>query len=155
MSKTLIETYRGWEIYFDTNSEDFYTTSNEYDKDAKKRSYASTKKFIDDYIKENNEFKPIKVQSMETSYKSSSVITLIGIRKDGAFIFQDEKGNKKQLSSYDESDFFLVNQNNEGYFNEIEKLENEIKSLREKIKEAESKIVKVDVKQIRRNLLGQ
>jgi hypothetical protein len=39
------------EIYFDTDSEEFYTLSNQYDKENTKKSFASTKKYIDDLHK--------------------------------------------------------------------------------------------------------
>jgi hypothetical protein len=56
------------EIYFDTDSEEFYTLSNQYDKENTKKSFASTKKNIDDYIKENSSFKPVMVQKFETNF---------------------------------------------------------------------------------------
>ena len=77
--RTLITEYRGWEIFFDTDKEEFYTVSNEYDKDNTKKYFASTKKFIDDYIKENNEFKPILVQKQQSMYSDGEIIKLIGI----------------------------------------------------------------------------
>jgi hypothetical protein len=80
--RVLIENYRGWELMFDTSSEDFYIMSNDYDTQQTKKSYASAKKYIDDYIKENQNFKPIKVQKMSSIYNSAEVITLIGLRKD-------------------------------------------------------------------------
>ena len=41
---------------FDTEKEDFFTVSNEYDTQQTKKSYASAKKYIDDYLKENQNF---------------------------------------------------------------------------------------------------
>ena len=152
--KILIETYRGWDIYFNTQEEEFYTQSNEYDKEQVKKSYSSTKKFIDDFIKENNEFKPIRVQKMPSYYSNDEKITLIGLRKDGAFVYQDEDGNKKQLSSYNECDYFLVDPRNECVFKEIEMLNSQKREIDEKVKLLGKSIIKVDVKQIRKNLLG-
>ena len=117
--RVLIENYRGWEIYFDTDKEEFQTVSNEYDKQETKRSYASSKKYIDDYIKSNNVFKPIKVQKMPTMFSEGKVITLIGIRKDKAFMYEDEEGRKQQLSSYDERDYFIVDSRNDVHFKRI------------------------------------
>jgi hypothetical protein len=153
--RVLIEDYKGWGIYFDTEKEDFYTISNQYDKEQTKRSYSSTKKFIDDYIKENNEFKPIKVQKMPSMYSDGEIITLIGIRKDKSFMYQDKDGNKKQLSRYNESDYFLVDAKNEKYFNRIEELSIERSKLDNELKEIEKSIIKLDVKQIRKNLFGE
>ncbi len=153
--RVLIENYRAWEIYFDTDKEEFYTVSNEYDTQQTKKSYASAKKYIDDYLKENQNFKPIKVQKLSSIYSSGEVITLIGLRKDGAFMYEDAKGNKQQLSKYNESDYFLVNSENDPIFKELELLYKEEKELAAKIKYASSKVIKLDVKQIKRNLLGE
>lgn len=153
--RVLIENYRAWEIYFDTDKEEFYTVSNEYDTQQTKKSYASAKKYIDDYLKENQNFKPIKVQKMSSIYSVGEVITLIGLRKDGAFMYEDGKGNKQQLSKYNESDYFLVNSENDPIFQELELLYKEEKELAAKIKYASSKVIKIDVKQIKRNLLGE
>jgi hypothetical protein len=153
--RVLIENYRSWEIYFDTDKEEFYTVSSEYDTQQTKKSYASAKKYIDDYLKENQNFKPIKVQKMISINSSSEVITLIGLRKDGAFMYEDAKGNKQQLTKYNEPDFFMVNSLNDGIFKELELLHKERNAIDDKIKYASSKVIKVDVKQIRKNILGE
>jgi hypothetical protein len=153
--RVLIENYRSWEIYFDTDNEEFHTVSNEYDTQQTKKSYASAKKYIDDYLKENQNFKPIKVQKMSSIYSSAEFITLIGLRKDGAFMYEDSKGNKQQLSKYNETDFFLVNSDNDVIFKELDLLYKERNAIDDKIKYASSKVIKVDVKQIRKNLIGE
>jgi hypothetical protein len=151
--RVLIEEYRGWEIYFDTDKEDFYTVSNQYDTDKSKKTYASSKKYIDDYIKANSEFKPINVQRMPNEYSAGKTITLIGVRKDKAFMYEDEKGNKQQLSHHDEKDFFLVDPKNEPHFYQILTLKSKIELLRAEIKEVEKLVVKVTVKDIREKLI--
>lgn len=153
--RVLIENYRGWEVKFDTDNENFYTVSNEYDTQQTKKSYASAKKYIDDYIKENQNFKPIRVQKMSSMYNKAEEITLIGLRKDGAFMYEDAKGNKQQLSKYDEEIFFLINPENDNIFKELDLLYRESKEITEKIKYATEKVIKVNVKQIRKNLLGE
>ena len=153
--RVLIENYRGWEIYFDTEKEEFYTVSNEYDKQETKRSYASSKKYIDDYIKSNNVFKPIKVQKMPTMFSEGKAITLIGIRKDKAFMYEDEEGRKQQLSSYDERDYFIVDSRNDVHFKRIAELAIERKRIDDEVKEIEKSVIKVDVKQIRQNFLNE
>lgn len=153
--RVLIENYRGWEIHFDTDKEEFYTISNEYDTDKTKKSYAASKKFIDDYIKENSEFKPIKVEKHPSHYNNREVITLIGIRKDGAFMYEDKNSKKGQLSTHNEKDYFLQNHLNEPIFEAIEALNIKINELRQQVKEQEKLLIKVDVKQFRKNLLGE
>jgi hypothetical protein len=120
--KVLIENYRGWEIYFNTDEEDFYTTSNDFDRQQSKRSYAATKKFIDDFIKENTEFRPFKIECMPSSYKNRDVKTIVGIRKDGAFVYSDKDGSKKQFSAYNEKEYFLVDPENDPIFKQIEEV---------------------------------
>lgn len=154
--RVLIENYRGWEIYFNTDSEDFYTMSNEFDKQHTKKSYSSAKKYIDEFIKENNTFKPIKIQRFD--YMSSNpkqYLTLIGIRKDKAFMFEDESGDKKQLSRYDEKEYFVVDQVNEPIFEEIKKLQVQRDEIDEKFKELRSSIKRVTIEEIRKNILGE
>ena len=153
--RILIENYRGWEIYFDTDKEEFYTVSNEYDKQETKRSYASSKKYIDDYIKSNNVFKPIKVQKMPTMFSEGKVITLIGIRKDKAFMYEDEEGRKQQLSSYDERDYFIVDSRNDVHFKRIAELAIERKRIDDEVNQIEKSVIKVDVKQIRQNFFNE
>ena len=153
--RVLIENYRGWEIYFDTDKEEFCTVSNEYDKQETKRSYASSKKYIDDYIKSNNVFKPIKVQKMPTMFSEGKVITLIGIRKDKAFMYEDEEGRKQQLSSYDERDYFIVDSRNDVHFKRIAELAIERKRIDDEVNQIEKSVIKVDVKQIRQNFFNE
>lgn len=150
--RTLIENYRGFEIYFNTDKEEFYTISNEHDTEKTKKSYASTKKFIDDFLKKNINFKPINVMKEKSLYSDSKIITLIGIRKDGAFTYEDKEGNKQQLSKYDEKDYFAINSLNDKYFEELDILYKQQKDLSEKIKETNSKIIKFNVEQIRQSL---
>ena len=66
-----IETYRNFEIFFDIESESFYTVSNEYDLEEKK-PVCSLQKWIDDYIKENENFTSFWYieQDMDMCYRS-------------------------------------------------------------------------------------
>ncbi len=153
--RTLITEYRGWEIFFDTDKEEFYTVSNEYDKDNTKKTFASTKKFVDDYIKENNSFKPILVQKEPSMFNNGEIIKLIGIRKDGDFMYEDKDGKKQRLSSYNEKDYFLINPENDETFKKIAELEKKRDEIGSEIKELKKTIIKVDVKQVKKNLLGE
>jgi len=151
--RTLITEYRGWEIFFDTDKEEFYNISNQYDKDNVKKSFASAKKFIDDYIKENNQFKPILVQKEPSMFNDGGIIKLIGIRKDGDFMYEDKDGKKQRLSSYNEKDYFLINPENDIPFKKIAELEKSRDEIGSEIKEIKKTIIKVDVKQIKKNFL--
>jgi len=118
MSKILIENYRGWEIYFDNDKENFYTSSDDYDREKTKTSYAATKKWIDDFIKENLVFEPIIIEKRD--YRGLEQIKLIGIRKDRRFIYEGKDGKKEQLSEYYEKDYYLPDKSNDDIFKKID-----------------------------------
>lgn len=130
--KALIETYRGWEISFDTEKESFYCHSEQYDTEKTKQSYASVKKFIDDFIKENETFKPIVVETLPESYNRFEIIKLIGIRRDGRFIYEGNNGEKVQLSDYQEKDYIIRDPNNDKYRKEADEIQKQIDALRDK-----------------------
>ena len=60
MSKILIENYRGFDIEFDTQYEKFQCVCTEEDS-KESSSFAAIKKFIDEYKKQNADFKPFWV----------------------------------------------------------------------------------------------
>jgi len=146
--RVLIENYRGWEIYFDSESEDFYTVSNQFDRQSTKKSFASTKKHIDDFIKDNSDFKPFYVENENGTKK----LRIVGVRKDGRFYSEDENGKKEQISQYSESDLFLVNEDNVPVFKELSQLKKQEEEIRLKIKETSKKLIKIDLKEVRENL---
>ena len=110
-----IENYRGWDISFDTERETFYAKSVEYDRGETKRSFASAKQFVDDFIKENLQFKPVWVEKVPSQYNNQNKIKLIGIRKDKRFVYEDADGKKNQLSEYSEKDYILCNEENKTF----------------------------------------
>ncbi len=146
---TKIEDYRGWEISFNTEKETFYTVSDSYDKQQEKRSYASIKKYIDEFIKDNNEFKPFWIEKAD--YRGIFKVKVIGIRKDNRFIYEDKKGEKQQLSEYNEKDWYLVNENNVPIYDSIKIVKDKITALYDEKKELESKVIKVLVRDIKQD----
>ncbi len=130
--KTEVDNYRGWEIFFDTDTEKFTAYSNSHDTEIEKGSYSSIKKGIDEFIKENETFKtfyaePTPGQLMYNGKK----IKVIGIRKDGIFIYEDVNGKKRQLSKYDESRFMLINPENEAVLKKYNEMKTEADLLRD------------------------
>lgn len=113
----LIENYRGFDIFFDSNDEIFACKIDNV-KWGKKQSFASAKKFIDDYIKDNIVFEPFEAQHKE----NGNVIKVIGIRKDGRFIY-DKNGSKEQLSDYDLKYYLVYNAANDVLFAEAASLD--------------------------------
>jgi hypothetical protein len=150
--KVEIEEYRGWTISFDTEQETFYCHSEQWDRDENRKSFAATKKWIDDFIKENQTFKPVWVEKKPNSYGSYSRVKLIGIRKDGRFVYEDEKGDKKQLSEYDEKYYILYDERNDKIKEEAEKIASEIKLLRKKEEEILSSIVGISLSEYKKQL---
>ena len=150
--KVEIENYRGWQISFDTEKETFYCHSEQWDRDENKKSYASTKKWIDDFIKENETFKPVWIETKPTSYNSEKRIKLIGLRKDGKFIYEDEKGEKKQLSQYEEKNYILYNPENDKYREEAKKIDAEMEQLRLKRNAILDKVVCIDMEAYKKQI---
>lgn len=142
MSKILIENYKGWEIYFDNAKENFYTSSDEYDRMNTKTSYAATKKWIDDFIKENLVFEPVMVETEGSIYNDSKKIKIIGIRKDLRFIYEGKDGKPQQMSEYDEKDYYLTLDENNPIYEQIQKLDAERERLFEQISNLRKHIVK-------------
>jgi hypothetical protein len=84
---------------------------------------------IDDFIKDNETFKPIWVESKPNAYGEKR-IKIIGIRKDGRFVYEDAKGEKKQLSDYNEKDYILYDEENQKHKIEAAKIDERIEALR-------------------------
>lgn len=103
---TEVDNYRGFEIRFDTDKETFNCDID--DERSVKKSYGAIKTFIDEYIKENNTFKPFKVIKSPVESYGGSDGTIIGVRKDGRFIIELPSGKKDQVSDYDLSKYWVV-----------------------------------------------
>lgn len=153
--KAEIEIYRGWTISFDTEKETFYCHSEQYDKDENKKSYPATKKWIDDFIKENETFKPVWIETKPNSYSTKQKVKLIGLRKDGRFVYEDEKGEKQQLSEYNEGDYILYDEKNEKYKTEAARIYNQIDELTSERKSILAKITGIDLVDYKKQLLAE
>ena len=152
--KVEIEIYRGWSISFDTEKETFYCHSEQWDKDENKKSFASTRKWIDDFIKENEVFKPIWVETKPKAYGEKK-IKLIGIRKDGRFIYEDAKGEKKQISDYNEKDYILYDEENEKHKIEATKIDEQVEALRLQKNAILEKVKGIELVDYKKQILGQ
>lgn len=114
-----IENYRGYEIRFNTNRETFVCDID--DERSVKKSFGALKKFIDRFIKDNDVFNKFKIiASPNPRFNKRRVVTVIGQRKDGRFIGQDEKGDKFQISDYDLKQYCLYEESLNPYFEELE-----------------------------------
>ncbi len=148
-----IDQYRGWSISFDTEKETFYCHSDQWDKDMNKNSFSSVKKWIDDFIKDNEVFKPVWIVAIPTSYFfSKGKVKLIGIRKDGRFIYENDKGEKKQLSEYKEKDFILYDEANEKYTINANEIQRQIESLELQKKEVLKNVTGVSLVEYKKQI---
>ena len=139
MSKILIETYRGFDIEFDTNCEKFQCICTE--ENAKEStSFTAVKKFVDDYKKTNQDFKPFWVEPTPESYKRGK-LKVIGVRKDGRFVAEDSKGNKGKISDYDLNDYMLLKSENEMTMNKLSELKTKEEQQRVENNEARKLII--------------
>lgn len=122
--KTIIENYRGFEIYFDTDYEVFQCICTEED-NKESKSFSAVKKFIDDYKKDNHGFSPFLVDpnpDRNYSFSEKKQIRIIGVRKDGRFVAKKEDGSKIQVSDYDLNDYIIYKAENEPFFEELNDL---------------------------------
>jgi hypothetical protein len=142
--KVEIEKYRGWQISFDIDKETFYAQSDDHDRGETKKSFAAAKTYIDEFIKENNTFKPVWIEKKPNSFYGggrNNKIKLIGIRKDKRFVFENEKGEKEQLSEYNEKDYIIVNPENEKYYKQLADCDDKMEAIREEKNAIEKKII--------------
>jgi hypothetical protein len=156
-----IISYRNIDVFFNNETEKFYS---EYTPEKDKLHIV--KKNIDEYIKENYNFKPFKVIDIDNylsdlTYHKGKVTQITGVRKDGGF--QTSGG---MISSVDIDRGYIkyhiikedkLNEVNE-YINinkiEINKLKNEIKLLEENNKIKLKEMCVEDLKIYRDKLIG-
>lgn len=138
--KVTIETYRGFEIYFDTNTEKFQCEVGD-EKSKESASYPAVKKYIDDYLKDNSNFKPFWIVGNPTSYRNKEHLKVIGVRKDGRYIAEGELGIKRQISDFSLSDYILKYPENDNAFKQLEELLKEEERLRGEIMQRRKDII--------------
>jgi hypothetical protein len=145
--KALIENYRGFEIFFDTEKERF--TYSLDDKWHGKQSYPAVRKAIDDYRKENSGFKPFKIKKIE-----GKEYDVVGIRKDGAYVVE-RNGIREQLSKYDEGEFYVYLPEDESIYANYAMLGAEIDTLRKKRDLLKNDIQGEQLKHYKRKFLSE
>lgn len=121
MSKILIENYQGIDIEFDNAYEKFKCIiTDELVKES--ISFSSVKKFIDDYIKTNQIFKPFWIDTIPDKYRTAT-LQIIGIRKDGRFIAKHIDGKQIQIPEYDLQYYMLQKEENKNALQILKELE--------------------------------
>ena len=130
----LIQNYRGVDILFDADNERFSYTFD-IGNWSQKQSFASCKKSIDDYIKNNSNFEPFIVRNL----KSGKTLKITGIRKDNSFVY-DLNNTKEKISEYSESDYIEYDESHEKQYVQIAVLELEIDKLEKDISDVRNTI---------------
>ena len=94
MQKKEITTYRGFEITLDFETGKFSAWSDGYDTEFARGSFNAVKKGVDEYIKENEEFRPFKIQRVfswngDKVSVLGKILTITGIRRDGTLVTEN------------------------------------------------------------------
>jgi len=151
--KVLIEKYRGVEIHFDTDGEIFLTEIKDVGKESK--SFTATKKWIDEYLKNNATFEPFYIIADPNGYnRGEKKKKIVGIRKDGRFVYE-EKGEKKQLSEYDEDRYFLEEPKHNKELAGLAVLELAVENAQNELSKARKEVTGTSLKSIKSNYLQQ
>lgn len=146
-----IQNYRGIEIWFNTDKETFQCDID--DSMSIKKSYSAIIKFIDDFRKDNQNFKSFWIETKPHRYDfGKSKLKVVGIRKDGRFITEGEDGKKEQLSTYREDSYILVDPSNDSIKNTLIELENEQSELDKRRSDLISGMAVKTVKDYRKDL---
>ena len=143
MSIILIENYRGFDIEFNTNTERFQCIATD-EETKESSSFAAVKKFVDDYKRDNQAFNPFWIEANPNDYPygNTNKLKVIGIRKDGRFVAENDKGVKEQISDYDTGRYMLVNPKNQDLINRLKELNEKEKIQREKTAFERTEIIK-------------
>lgn len=123
-----ITNYRGYAISFNTEKETFLSDIG--NDGSEKKSFAATKKAIDEYIKVNQAFVPFEI--IDLHWGAPKVRNIIGIRKDEIFVYEED-GKKQQFSEYNERDTYLLSDWEQFDRTEMNRLEEEKKAIDEKL----------------------
>lgn len=143
----LIENYRGYEISFNTDDEQFYVDLD--DRNNSKKSFSACKKYVDDYIKDNTNFTPFYVEKLGNAFSDGGRVMITGIRKDGKFNYEDKDGKKQSISSYSESDWFIVDERNNELHEKLNELHKRDREIGEEIRKLKEQLIRKSLKDIK------
>lgn len=130
--KTKVDDYKGFEIYFDTDDGKFIIEG--CDRQDTKPSYNSAKKFVDNFLKENNMFPEFKLTSNPRKHGWGRKDVIVqGLHGNGNLLaYDEEKQEKFQLTTYNWDDYIFVDDLKScGYDSDkVERLEAKLEKLR-------------------------
>ena len=160
MTKVFIETYRTYDIEFDVSAEKFQCIVTDND-NKESKSLSAVRKFVDEYIKNNQKFSPFWVELMpgKGGWSTEKRLKVIGLRKDNRFMAELPDGTKTQISGYDLDRYIIEDIVNKQIIDELAQ-ERADKDAADKEwgKERNAKIATieaVDLKTFRNNLLKE
>jgi len=119
--KISIEQYRGFDISFNPDKEEFNGLSDSYDSELSSKSFSAVKSKIDQYIKDNTTFRPFWVVDV-SGYNKGEKLRVVGIRKDKRFMAEKSDGTKCQISDHNEKDYVEYKPEMDAIFEEIKKV---------------------------------
>jgi len=152
--RVLIETYRGFEISFDPIEEKFWYLSERYDKESSSKSFSATKKAVDDFIKDNRDFKPFFIENkLKSAFGKEAKLKVVGIRKDGVFVYENSKGEKEQLSKYYENDYLIYNEANNSLRLEIDEKQKQVSEIYSEIEALKAKQIGTPLAEYKQTLI--
>jgi len=146
--KIEIEEYRGWTIYFDTVGEKFYSVSNIEDLDKTTKSFASAKKAIDDYLKDNANFKPFQVEYWRWNDGPEKTVTVVGKTKDGRYMIENKEEEKSIVSKYDNDKYVFPNEANKEPITKIKELRRQVNELDKQASALSKTLIKKTLKDL-------
>ena len=137
-----IEDYKGFTIEYDPVQDKFITTLelNSVVKSPKRGSLNDLRKEIDQFIKDNLEFKPFYAYfKPEYPFETFSKKYVSGIRKDGSFVIGEP--SDKHKSFYSKKDMLRCCEFDPQIEEELKKIETEKKASDKRYSEAKTKLV--------------
>lgn len=140
MSKILIETYRGFDIKFNTDSVKFECILGESNDNRSSIAFPSIKKMIDEFLKQNNDFKSFRVVPHPKSMWKTQGATILGIRKDGRLTAEND-GGKFQLSNYDMEQYIIYKEEDDYKYEKLKELTNKDKLQSQQINKEKEEII--------------
>ncbi len=140
MNKITIENYKGFDIEFNIDYEKFQCVVAE-DNTKESKSFSAVKKFIDEYKKSNQDFKPFYVEANPDEYYGRrDTLKIIGIRKDDRFVYEKD-GSKNQLADIYLSNYILKKDENQKILSELGELEDELNAYQRKCLSAKEELL--------------
>ena len=138
--------HKGFDIFFNNDSEAFSVEGYDNFKDNKK-SYNACKTYINKFVKENELFGKFKLLRLPDRFGEQETIMVTGIHSNGNFLCEKEDGTRFQISTgykYDMEKWCTPESFEESEYDpeKVKKIEDEISTLRDNIEEEKKKLPK-------------